>query len=394
MTTSVPPPASPSPTDAILLVNDREDQLLSLAATLEPLGVETVSVNSGPEALRQLLRREFSVMLLDVHMPGMDGFEIAETIRSRPRMTPTPIIFVSASHQDELDRLRGYETGAFDYVMTPVNPQILRAKVAAFLKMHRMHREISQQAEHLARLNAQLVEKNAALEALQQSKDLLTGMVVHDLRNPLTACLGNIEVASEHLRRAGVTLPKQLPAATQATLNLLEMINRIVDITRMEDAKMPVARQEVDIDALATRCVELYRGAATTQGIELAYRSHPSAGVFSTDSSLLGRVIDNLVVNALKHTPRGGRVAITVQRTPDQGLLLTISDTGEGIPAESLGRLFQKYGRAEGQKLGRTYDTGLGLVFCRMAVELLHGSITVTSEPGRGTTFTMTFAAG
>lgn len=384
--------SQPQPTDAILLVNDRADQLLSMAVMLEPLGVELVSVNSGQEALRQLLRREFSVMLLDVHMPGMDGFEIAEAIRQRPRSTLTPIIFVSASHQGELDRLRGYETGAFDYVMVPVDPQILRAKVAAFLKMHRMHSEIRQQAEHLTRLNTQLVASNTALKTLQQSKDLLTGMVIHDLRNPLTACLGNIDVATDQLQKIGVTPPKHLAAATEATLNMLEMINSIVDIMRMEDGKMPMSRDLVDIDTLVAGRIERYRGAATTNGIHLLFGASTATGHFATDSSLLGRVIDNLVVNAIKHTPHGGRVMITAERSADDGLMLSVSDTGEGIPPEALSHLFQKYGRVAGQQLGRQYDTGLGLVFCRMAIELLDGTISVTSELGHGTTFTMVFA--
>ncbi len=380
-----------NPGEAVLVVNDRQDQLLSMAAMLEPLGVEVVTVDSGHEALRRMLQREFAVMLLDVHMPGMSGFEIAEAIRQRPRSNLTPIIFVSASHQGELDRLRGYETGAFDYVMVPVDPLILRAKVAAFLKMYRMHVEIRTQAEHLARLNAQLSERNAALKELQQSKDLLTGMVIHDLRNPLTACLGNLDLAIAQVQRAGQVPSKYLNAASESTLALLEMVNSIVDIMRMEDRQMPTRRELVDIDGLIAGRLEQYRGAATTNGITLSRDDAGAVGRSTTDSALLGRVIDNLVINAIKHTRKGGMVSVRAFRMPDDGLILAIADTGEGIPPEAIDRLFQKYGRVEGQELGRRYDSGLGLVFCRMAVELLGGSISVASEVGKGTTFTMVF---
>jgi CheY-like chemotaxis protein len=207
--------------DAILLVNDRPDQLLSLSTMLEPLGVDLVTVESGPDALRQMLQREFSVMLLDVHMPGMNGFEIADAIRLRPRSHLTPIIFISASHSEEFDSLRGYESGAFDYILVPVSPAILRAKVAGFLKIHRMHKEISQQASHLARLNQELSERNNELKEIQQSKDLLTGMIIHDLRNPLTACFGNLDLAMHREKVAGQTPSKYLSSASDSLLNRL-----------------------------------------------------------------------------------------------------------------------------------------------------------------------------
>ena len=387
-----PTPLMPSPTqpaDSILLVNDRRDQLLSMAAMLEPLAVEVVSATSGKEALRHLLKREFSVMLLDVNMPGMDGFEMAEAVRSRPRSTLTPILFVSASHQGELDRLRGYESGAVDFVVVPVEPAILRAKVAAFLKMHRMHTEIRQQAEHLGRLNAQLSQSNVALKELQQSKDLLVGMVIHDLRNPLTACLGSLDLAIAQALKSGVAPSKYLGNASEATLHILEMVNGIVDIMRMEDGKMPINREDVDLDVLIDGRVERYRGAALTKGVALSHLPSVAAGRCSTDGALIGRVIDNLVVNAIKHTSDGGTIAITGQRTAQHCLAIAISDTGEGIPADAIGGLFQKYGRVAGQQLGCHYDTGLGLVFCRMAVELLGGSISVASERGHGTTFSV-----
>lgn len=380
-----------SPGDAILVVNDRQDQLLSMTAMLEPLGVEVVGVQSGQEALRRMLQREFAVMLLDVHMPGMSGFEIAEAIRSRPRSTLTPIIFVSASHHAEIDRLRGYETGAFDYVLVPVDPMILRAKVAAFLKMYRMHSEIRTQAEHLARLNAQLSQRNAEMKDLQQSKDLLTSMVIHDLRNPLTAALGNLDLAVAQVQKAGQVPSKYLTAASESTLALLEMVNSIVDIMRMEDRQMPTRRELVDIDGLIAGRLEQYRGAATANGITLQRDDAGPVGRSTTDSALLGRVIDNLVVNAIKHTRQGGTVTLRAFRMPDDGLIVAVADTGEGIPPEAIDRLFQKYGRVEGQSLGRRYDSGLGLVFCRMATELLGGTISVASEVGKGTTFTMVF---
>jgi signal transduction histidine kinase len=393
MNSASPEHAMQSDPAPILVVNDREDQLLATSAMLESLGAEIVTAASGPEALRQMLRREFAVMLLDVNLPGMDGFEIAAAVRQRPRSTLTPIIFVSASHQGDFDRLRGYETGAFDYVSVPIEPAILRAKVAAFLKMHRMHMEIRRQAEHLADLNRQLLHSNTALTELQRSKDLLTGMVIHDLRNPLTACLGNLDLAVHQADKNGLPVSKYLTSASESCLHLLEMINSMVDIMRMEDGKMPTRLELVDLDALIAGKVEQYRGAATAGKVSLVRMDGGPVGSFTTDGALLGRVVDNLLVNAIKHTPPRGHITIAAGRVQEDGLTIAIIDTGEGISSEGMANLFQKYGRVEGQDLGRKYDSGLGLVFCRMAVELLHGTISVASEPGRGTTFTLVFPA-
>lgn len=169
------------------------------------------------------------------------------------------------------------------------------------------------------------------------------------------------------------------------------MVNGIVDIMRMEDGKMPNNPEVTDLGALIKGRVDQYCSAAITNGVNLTHHIGRTVGSYLTDGALLARVIDNLVVNAIKHTRQGGNIIISAQRQPDNGLVIAVTDTGEGIPPEALSGLFQKYGRVEGQQLGRTYDSGLGLVFCKMAVELLGGSIGVTSARDEGTSFTMAF---
>jgi signal transduction histidine kinase len=234
---------------------------------------------------------------------------------------------------------------------------------------------------------AELARVNGELKELQHSKDLLTGMVIHDLRNPLSACIGYLDLAERHQKILTPDILRYITHARDASLRLLDMINGIVDIIRMEDGKMPAKFEPTDVTALVAAKIQQYQGASSQAGLELVHRHPPEGTSVSTDATLLGRVIDNLVINAIKHTRRGGVVTIEESSSPEHGVTLRVIDTGEGIAPADLGRLFQKYGRAENQAMGRKYDTGLGLVFCRMAVELLHGSIQVKSELGKGSTF-------
>lgn len=240
---------------------------------------------------------------------------------------------------------------------------------------------------------AELLRMNQALRDLQQSKDLLTGMIIHDLRNPLTACLGYLDLAHRRFPMVDPALTRYLDSASQSGIRLLDMINGIIDIIRMEDGKMPTIMAPTDLGTLIDGKLEQYQGAAHQGKIGLT-RSSMGASRFVTDPALLGRVLDNLIINAIKHTPPGDRVELDeVVSDGGSAARLTIRDTGEGIAPADLHRLFQKYGRVEGQTMGRTYDTGLGLVFCRMAIDLLHGSIAVESTLGAGTTFVISLNA-
>lgn len=245
----------------------------------------------------------------------------------------------------------------------------------------------------LALETEKLSKANAALIAMQHSREQLTGMIIHDLRNPLTASIGFLDLLTVKLQGADPAIKGYLKNATTVNLSLMEMINGIIDVMRMEDDKMPVRATATDVGAIIESKVQEFRGACVRGNLSIAYKG-PGDLTFTTDGTLLGRVIDNLVVNAIKHTPRGGSVTISAHHNAQGSLVLRISDTGEGIAPDDLKRLFQKYGRVEGQTMGRKYDTGLGLVFCRMAIDLLHGTITVESELGKGSTFIIELSGG
>lgn len=237
--------------------------------------------------------------------------------------------------------------------------------------------------------SAKLQESNTSLISLQHSRDLLTGMIIHDLRNPLTATMGFLDLITQRLTSGDEVLLKYVANATGASLVMLEMINGIIDVMRMEDGKMPVRTEQTDIALLISDKLQQYHGTCARNDLTISYQG-PRFLPFVTDGALLGRVLDNLIVNAIKHTPRHGKVTIAADHEPAVGdLSIQVIDTGEGIAPKDCERLFQKYGRIEGQTMGRPYDTGLGLVFCRMAVDLLGGRISVSSSLGKGSTFSI-----
>lgn len=252
----------------------------------------------------------------------------------------------------------------------------------------RMEAEIFARSQELARANADLRLAHAALSKAQEEKDLLTGMIIHDLRNPLAACLGHVEMAMDKAAPTDASLTRHLDGARKASLHLQAMIDGIIDVIRMEDGRMPVALADTDIRQIIDAKIAQYHGAAARSGIAIAHDTTEPALPHITDAALLGRIIDNLLTNAIKHTPPGGSVTIRSSRA-SSGIAIRIVDTGEGIAPDDIPRLFQKYGRIDGQTRGRENDTGLGLVFCRMAMELLCGSITADSSPGHGCTFTL-----
>ncbi len=231
---------------------------------------------------------------------------------------------------------------------------------------------------------------HVSLVRTQASKDLLTGMIVHDLRNPLTAIDGWISLARGRVPPGDDRLAATIEGAATSTRQLLELVNTLVDVMRMEDGRMPLDAARHDVAALVRTQVARHEGSATSRALSLQVEAPAEPVMADIDPGLIGRVVDNLVTNALKHTPAGGSITVGVAPSPaGDRITVKVADTGEGIPADQLPRLFEKYGRVASQSMGAAYDTGLGLVFCRLAVERHGGRISATSTPGAGSVFTL-----
>ena len=382
----------------ILVVNDDAASLLALTSLLELWAEESnyavLSARSGQDALREVLRHDFAVILLDVNMPGMDGFETAEAIHQRPRSADIPIIFVTAFLADEIDRLKAYQRGAADFLFTPVIPQVLRAKVQVFVALATKNEQLKRQAEKLSQRTTELtatnkrlvreMEERRAVEAKSSAKDEFLAMLGHELRNPLSA----ISSASSLLGLPGVG-PDAIARARQIigrqTQHLSRIVDDLLDLSRAMSGKILLSKKRLDLAHLVGTCLDTFRATGRTANYQLS-TDFESCWV-EGDATRLEQIATNLIDNAIKYTPSGGSIHIAIARVADEAVL-TVKDTGVGIASDLLPHVFDVFVQGAISIDRSQGGLGIGLSLVRRLVELHGGGVSATSEgTGGGSCF-------
>jgi two-component system, sensor histidine kinase len=385
----------------ILVVNDDANSLFALTSLLaqraEQEAYEVIAARSGEEALRQVLLHDFAVILLDVNMPGMDGFETAEAIQQRARSADVPIIFITAFLADELDRLKAYQRGAADFLFTPIIPQILHAKVSVFVALASQNLELKKQARKLSERGAELSAINKRLtreigerkvaERKNNAKDEFLAMLGHELRNPLStissaaALIGLPGVSADGVTRAKSIISRQ-------SRHLGRIVDDLLDLSRAMSGKILLARQVLDLGALAAACVETFRATGRTGDYRLTLDAAPACWV-DGDPTRLEQIISNLIDNALKYTAPGGAIDIAV-RAEGRNVVLTVADTGVGITADLLPHVFDVFVQGNRTLERAQGGLGIGLALVRGLAELHGGGVSARSDGARaGSTFTL-----
>jgi signal transduction histidine kinase/ActR/RegA family two-component response regulator len=376
----------------ILLVDDQPSKLMTYESILGGLGENLIKVNSATEALECLLRTEIAVVLIDVCMPELDGYELAAMIRQHPRFQKTSIIFVSAVHMTDFDRLRGYECGAVDYVSVPVVPEILRAKVSVFADLYRKTRA-------LERLNSDLeqrvAERTAALEgttnALQEAdrrKDEFLAMLAHELRNPLAP----IRTAVQLLRLRELSEVQSVRAREvieRQVEQLVCLIDDLLDVSRITRDVIALQRQPVLVGAIIARAVETARPVIDARRHELTLDLPDELLTVEGDKARLVQIIGNILHNAAKFTDPGGRISLSVRREGSSAAI-SVKDTGIGIPAEQVSKIFELFTQFHAKTGDYQGGLGIGLALVRRLTEMHGGTVAARSDgPGRGTELTI-----
>ncbi len=382
----------------ILVVNDDAASLLALTSLLDQWADEsnyTVhSARSGQEALRQVLLHDFAVILLDVNMPGMDGFETAEAIHQRARSADIPIIFVTAFLADEIDRLKAYQRGAADFMFTPVIPQVLHAKVSVFVALAMKNEQLKRQAEKLSQRTTELTATNRRLvremeerrdaERKSHAKDEFLAMLGHELRNPLSA----ISSASSLIGLAGAnseTVSRAKQIIQRQSQHLSRIVDDLLDLSRAMSGKILLARKPIDLANLVSGCLETFRATGRTAGYRFSVDLAPAW--VDGDPTRLEQITSNLLDNAIKYTPAGGNIDIHIEQTADE-VVLTVRDSGVGIPAELLPHVFDVFVQGAISIDRSQGGLGIGLSLVRRLVELHGGSVSAQSEGcGNGSAF-------
>lgn len=387
----------------ILMVDDQPAKLLSYEAVLGPLGENLIKASSGTEALETLLRTDIAVVLIDVHMPDLDGFELAQMIHQHPRHQRAAIIFVSAVHMTDIDRLRGYEVGGVDYVSVPIVPEILRARVSVFADLYRKTQEL----EHLnAELERRVKERTSELEAsterLRESEDALRetdkrkdeflAMLAHELRNPLAP----IRNAVEYLRMRAEADPSvrwSHDVIDRQVDHLTRLVDDLLDVNRITRGRLEIRRERSDLGEILRCAVDTIQAAIQERGQGL-HVSLPAEPVWmNADVVRMTQVFLNLLDNASKFTPEGGSIWITAERAGDHAIV-RLKDTGAGITPEELPQLFQMFYQIRRSTAGTQGGLGIGLALVRLLVELHGGTVEAMSEGyDRGSEFVVRLPA-
>jgi two-component system, sensor histidine kinase and response regulator len=355
---------------SILVVDDTPANLQMLVGLLNDRGYRPRPVPSGRLALKAAKNNPPDLILLDIGMPEMNGYEVCERLKADPHLCDIPIIFISA-HAETNDKVEAFRVGGVDYVTKPFQIEEVQARVAAQLELRRQARELKQKHDEMRRL--------------EKLRDDLVHMIVHDLRSPLSAISGYLGLALRAGR--GAVSPDvlgDLESALKATSKMTQMVNAVLDASMLEEGRMKLKLASCDLGLVVDEVIAGLRVLATDRRLVMG----PRAGntVATADKEIVARVVQNLVSNALKFTPAGGEIRVGVD-PGEHGIRIWVADNGPGIAHEHRDKIFEKFGRVETQGADRVRGMGLGLAFCKLAVEAHGGRIGVDSEAGKGSVF-------
>jgi signal transduction histidine kinase len=413
----------------VLLVDDQPARLLTYESILSELGQNLVSARSGLEALEKLMKDEFAVVLLDVSMPDMDGFEAATLIHQHPRFERTPIIFVTGVHVSELDRLKGYKIGAVDYVSIPVVPEILRSKVAVLVELHLKRRELQQLNRNLAEANESLAQANTTLQAektreletlnrvLQRAnqelesanrslqtevtertrvelalkeadrhKDEFLAMLAHELRNPLAP----IHNAIALMHRTSLSDPQLIwsrDVIGRQLAHLTRLVDDLLDVSRITRGKINLNKEVSELAILVARTVETVQPLFEERGHTLSVEIPEGVLAVLGDPTRLTQALGNVLSNAAKYTDRGGLITLVAAQTGTE-VEIRVRDNGIGIPPDLMPMIFNLFTQLDRTSGPAQSGLGIGLALVQRLVEMHGGSVTAHSDgPGRGSEF-------
>ena len=362
----------------VLVVDDEPANVELIVRRLSGNGYETLTANNGHDAIAVATKEQPDLILMDIMMPGLDGWQATKLLKGDPKTANIPVVFVTARDRPE-DVAAGFEAGGMMYVNKPVEPVELFARVrnAIFMK----------------RLQDDLRRKNEDLQRLEASRQELIGMLGHDIRN-----LANSVVAFLQLARMGELTPDrpefaQLLGLSEANIaEVLRMVNALLDVYKMEEGRLEAVAAVNKLGDVVRRSLAQLTPEAMAKGIALVEHIPDDTTVF-IDAGLIVRVLTNLVSNAIKHTPGGGTVTIDAELSSADSIVVRVTDTGPGIPEADAAHVFDRFYQTDtGRSRG---GTGLGLAFCKLAVELHGGKIGVANggQPGAIVEFTIPSAS-
>ena len=365
--------AMPTDPQDILIVDDTLENLRVLGDLLRQHGYKVRPVTSGALALKACSAQPPDLILLDIAMPGMDGFEVCAQLKGDPRLKDIPVLFISA-HTEIEDKVRAFLSGGVDYITKPFNHEEVAARVSTHLALHRQKLELQANYEHIRKL--------------EETRKNLNRLIVHDLRNPLSTAHGFIELVDRRNPLLDESSKTHLKSALGSTRQLIDMVNSLLDLNSLEEGVMKLRIEVVNLELL---CKEAVANAEPLIGQRsVTVESTAENPVVQADRYLLLRIIQNLLGNALKFTDKTTGVITIRIEMGGENATIAITDNGIGIPPEYHARIFEKFVQVEGAQVPGVPSTGLGLTLVKLGMDAHRGAVTLESEPGKGTTFRLT----
>lgn len=357
----------------ILLVDDRPENLYSLENILASTNRIILKASSGEEALKIAFSEDLALILLDVQMPVMDGFEVAHMLKQTNRTKKTPILFVTAISKEKKYMLKGYQEGCIDYLFKPLDVDITQAKVNTLLKLHDQQRELE--------------IKNAELAKLNQEKNYFLGVASHDLRNPIGNIISLVHILEDELGDSlSLEMKEMLQMMNDSGRDMLELLNTLLDVSKIESGTMNLNLKSDSIGGAIQKSINDNIRTANAKSIVLDYNISDNIPNVAFDKIHLQQVLNNLISNAIKFSFGNTHVEINVNRK-DNDVIISVKDQGQGIPSNDIHRVFMPFARTSVSSTNGEKSTGLGLTIAKRIVEAHGGNIWLSSEVGKGTTF-------
>jgi len=366
----------------VLVVDDERRNIKLLEAFLAKENYNICTALSGESALQLVSEVRPDIILLDVMMPGIDGFEVCRRLKANEKTRAIPVVMVTALKEKE-HQVRAMKAGADDFLSKPVDHMELLVRVKSLLRIKAYHDELIYRYQEIAK-------KNEKLQALQKTKDGLTHMIVHDLRNPLTAISGHLELILMEKEKVSGGNVEKIEKCLNYCRDLDCLIQSLLDIYKMEEGKLELNKVITDPVKLINEEVNQFLWKARSKNIALNVRPKSDACSVFVDQRLIKRVIDNLITNALRHTPAGGEINVDMSLIPENKVFcINVRDNGDGVPSQFRRKIFERFEQVQLKEEEITVGaSGLGLTFCKMAVEAHGGKIWVESAgKGKGCTF-------
>jgi signal transduction histidine kinase len=362
--------------DTLLIVDDNPENISVLFEFLLEHGFEILVAEDGEDAIQTAQREHPGLILLDVMMPKIDGFETCRRLKNMTDTKDIPVIFMTALSDLE-NKVRGFEVGAVDYVTKPFQQEEVVARINTHLTLRRLQLELEQKNQHLIDIN--------------NEKNELLGIAAHDLKNPLAAIQGTADFLKSELdqleREAVITMLTNIHVSAK---HMFELISNLLDVSRIEAGKISLLLKKTDIKQLAREMTYIYKERAIAKNINLLLQADNSHYLAYLDEDITRQVLDNLISNAVKYSPPGKNVTIIMKNDGNMVSCL-IQDEGVGLSQQDQQKLFGKFTRLTPRPTGTENSTGLGLYIVKKLTEAMKGKVWCESELGRGSKFIVEF---